>query len=202
MIKLVNVTKKIKNEVLFSDINYTFDKNMIYHISGQNGLGKSTLLKIIGGLIKANEGGVEWTEPHQKKSTGFLFDSPLFIHDLSFSDNLRFLGYVNDFEKGFTEKKIHFFAELFKLPTDIQKTVKNYSSGMKRKVELAISLFNTHNCLIWDEPFNFLDDEAIEVILREIQSEERMIIIASPNHDFLSKHNLFFEQISFEDLEK
>lgn len=198
----MNVTKKIKNEVLFSDINYTFDKNMIYHISGQNGLGKSTLLKIIGGLIKANEGGVEWTEPHQKKSTGFLFDSPLFIHDLSFSDNLRFLGYVNDFEKGFTEKKIHFFAELFKLPTDIQKTVKNYSSGMKRKVELAISLFNTHNCLIWDEPFNFLDDEAIEVILREIQSEERMIIIASPNHDFLSKHNLFFEQISFEDLEK
>lgn len=195
MIRLENLTKSIKNELIFSNLNYVFDENTIYLIEGENGKGKSTLLKIIANLIKPTSGKTIWESPHQKSKCGFVFDSPLFIENLSFSDNFRYLGYIHNSDIEYINQKIDYFSEVFRLPIDTKKTVFDYSSGMKRKVELAMSLFHDPNCLIWDEPFNFLDKDAMNVILQEFQAKDKMFIITSPNSDSLIPYHLDFKQV-------
>lgn len=199
MIEVLDLSKKIKNHIIFSKLNFTFNQNGIYLIEGENGIGKSTFLKTIGTIIQPSQGKIKWSLPHSKDKTGFIFDFPLYIDQLSFSDNLRFLGSLLDLENIYIESKINYFSKLFHLPIGTKKTVNQYSSGMKRKVEIAISLINNPNCLIWDEPFDSLDKETIEIIFNEIITDDKMFIVTTHNKEiFLNKTDVMLKTLRFD----
>lgn len=199
MIEVLDLSKKIKNHIIFSQLNFTFNQNGIYLIEGENGIGKSTFLKIIGSIVQTSQGEINWSLPHSKDKTGFIFDFPLYIDQLSFSDNLRFLGSLLDLDNKYVENKINYFSELFHLPLGTKKTVNQYSSGMKRKVEIAISLINNPNCLIWDEPFDSLDKESIEIIFDEIITDDKMFIITTHNKEiFLKETDVILRSLRFD----
>jgi len=188
MIKVQNLSKVIKKQVIFSDMNFEFEKG-IYLLQGDNGVGKSTFLKVLAGLYKPTNGNILWDPPYKKTEAGFISDTPLFIEELSFSDNMRFIANLRGISKANAEEKIKLYSELFNLPIGTRKVLYEYSSGMRRKVELAISLINDPICLIWDEPFKALDKKSINILFEEIISEDKLFIISTHNVELLKFYN-------------
>src|SRR5699024_8599329 len=112
MIKVQNLSKVIKKQVIFSDMNFEFEKG-IYLLQGDNGVGKSTFLKVLAGLYKPTNGNILWDPPYKKTEAGFISDTPLFIEELSFSDNMRFIANLRGISKANAEEKIKLNSELF-----------------------------------------------------------------------------------------
>ena len=187
MISINNIYKKFNEKIIFENLNLKFSKNGIYRIAGNNGIGKSTLLKIISGIERPDKGTVIWEDLNFYKKTGYIFDSHLYIEELSFVDNLMFISKIQKLDNTYTKNRISYLSKTFNLDLD-STPVKKFSSGMKKKVEIAMSILNEPKYLLWDEPFTNLDKETIQIINKEILSKDILVLIITHNEEYI-EHN-------------
>lgn len=161
------ITKKYKDNVVINDIDVDFS-NPCSLIVGHNGCGKTTLLKIISGLIKEYSGVSDF-----KDNTSILLDSnTLFLYKNGI-DNAK---YVLDHDEYLNALKLF---SLFDMEKYINKLVKTYSNGMKKKLMLCIALSRKKDVLILDEPTNSLDFNSVEIlksILLDFKKTKKIII--------------------------
>lgn len=109
---------------------------------------------------------------------GSIIESPRFYPHLTGIENLRYLDYI--FKRG--EKRIHDVLDLAGLPTVKHKKVKAYSSGMKQRLAIAMSILHDPDLLILDEPLNSLDPQGIfdiRELLKKLNSNGKTILISS-----------------------
>lgn len=188
MIKLKNINKHFKNELLFENLNINLDKQKT-KIKGVNGVGKSVLLKIIVGYSMPNEGDVIIDDNVLKKDSDFIpnagvsINAPQFIKSWSGFENL---DYLRKIKKISTIDEMNALIVYFSLDKDIKKKYKTFSLGMQQKLRIIQSLLDKPKYLILDEPFDALDKSAkthardlIQKYLDE--DKERMLIFTS--HD-------------------
>lgn len=130
MLKVSHVKKRKKLAVL-KDISLENQAGELVHISGVNGCGKSTLFKIIVGLLKADSG-----EIHTDKDDylGALIENPGFIEYETAWDNLIFLGHFN---YRFQPEKPRDLLKAFDLDPDNPQSVGHYSVGMRQKLGIT-----------------------------------------------------------------
>lgn len=84
MLKLINISKRFKNLQIINNLNYDFKEGNIYLIRGRNGVGKTVLLKIICGLMKQNDGVIEYVSENnecQEQEYGIIIETPVFWND-------------------------------------------------------------------------------------------------------------------------
>lgn len=191
MLKLNNISKSFKNKTLFVDLNYAFEEGNIYLIRGENGCGKSVLLKIMSGFSKPDMGEVIIDNNILYKDIDFIQDAGVsineddFISYLSGHDNLKVLLDIN--------KKVDICAadDLAKemgLGKDFYNTpYRAYSQGMKQKLRLIQAFVENPKYILLDEPTNALDNSSIDILYNYIQNinnkESKIIIIVSHNDD-------------------
>lgn len=185
MIKVENVSKTIKGQVILDQINLELEYGNIYGFVGRNGSGKSMLLKAICGFIQPDEGsitidgkmlGVDMDFP---EDIGIIIEKPSFIPYLSGLENLKILAEIR---KIITEEKIREEMEAFGLDPDNKKKVKHYSVGMKQRLALAQAFMENPRLLILDESMNGLDREGVAFAkkrIKEAKDEGKMILICS-----------------------
>lgn len=165
MMKLENVSKKFKDNLVLRDINLNLEGGTIIGLVGRNGAGKTTIMKIICGNIVNYEGKLDILD---EDSIGYLIEHPKFYSNASGSYNLR---YFSDILTGKVDKEyIDFIIKSLKMDEYIDKKVKNYSLGMKQRLGIAISLLKKPNFLILDEPTNGMDPEGSLDVLTIIKS--------------------------------
>ncbi len=184
-IKIKNVSKKIKREQVLDRVTLTFNEGHIYGITGRNGSGKTMLLKTICGFVVPDDGEVIVDGENIFKTSGFpkdtraMFDSSNYLNDLSGYENLELLASI---QNKITKKEIDETLEQVKLTTEKNKKFGKYSLGMKQKVGIAQVLMEDPKIMIFDEPFNGLDDNSaknIRKILKKKKEEGKIIIIAT-----------------------
>lgn len=187
---------KGKNAINHSDMN--IKKGEIYGFIGENGAGKTTVIRLISGLITQTSGAYELFETKhddpkihlQRSRLGAIVESVTLIPNLNARNNLlaqmkllglKDLNYIND---------ILHMVGLGNVTNDPKK-VKQYSLGMKQRLGLAIALINKPEFLILDEPTNGLDPRGIiefrELILKLNRDHGITFLISSHNLDELSK---------------
>lgn len=180
--------KKYHQKWVFRGIDCTFTPGQRYAITGNNGTGKSTLLKIIAGYTKLTAGTVTW---HLQGKT--ILPENLFkylsiatpymesIEEFTFPELIRFIQQLQPFQKDFTEYDILHIAQLEKSKNT---AVKFFSSGMKQKVLLSLAILSTTPLLLLDEPCSNLDADARKWYNQTLDKygTGRTIIIAS-NHN-------------------
>lgn len=162
-----NIVKKYKDNIVLDNIDVCFNSSCSL-IIGSNGCGKTTLLKIISGLIKKYSGTCEF-----KDNTSFLLDTDILFHFKNALDNAKY--FLNDDEY----KKVIEYFKLFDMQDYINKLVKTYSNGMKKKLMLCIALSKNKDFIILDEPTNSLDIKSIEIlknILIDLKKTKKIII--------------------------
>lgn len=178
MLKVSHVKKSFKKLAVLKDISLETQAGELVHISGVNGCGKSTLFKIIVGLLKADSG-----EIHTDKDDylGALIENPGFIEYETAWDNLTFLGHFNH---RFQPEKTRDLLKAFDLDPDNPQSVGNYSVGMRQKLGITQAVMEDQNIILLDEPTRGIDKEGVDQfvnLMKNLRSENKTVIVAS--HD-------------------
>ena len=175
--KISDITKKYKDNTVLDHLNFSFDSSHIVGLIGKNGVGKTTIMKIMNGNIVNFKGKVDFG---QNQKIGYLIEHPKLYQDLSGLKNLKNFSNILGvkFDKDYANKII----KAFDMESYINKRVKKYSLGMKQKLAIAVSLINKPHYLILDEPTNGMDpDGSIDVLntIKNITNEFNMKVLIS-----------------------
>ena len=195
IISFENITKRFGDNLILNDITFSIEKNELFGIVGRSGSGKSTLLKILAGFYHPASGKVYFNgnnmtkKPAElKKAIGFATQEDAFYHDLSVFENMQYYcriygigGHIDDYIKGLLRS-----VELEGKENTISK---NLSGGMKRRLDIAISLVNDPEIIVMDEPTSNLDPilrKDVWGIIKSIRNLGKTIIVASHNFEEVS----------------
>ena len=178
-ITLEHVGKKYGKSWIFKNVNLSFEPGQTYAILGNNGSGKSTLLKLLSGQTAPNQGEIEFENTAiEKVYQKISFCAPYIdlIEELTLDELLDFVEKHKPFLPDYPKKRI---VELFAF--DSKKWIKDYSSGMKQRVKLALALFADVELCLLDEPTSNLDEQGVEWYLNTLEKmpKNRTLIIAS-----------------------
>ncbi len=184
-IEVKDVTKKLDKELVLNDVSLSLDSGKIYGLVGRNGSGKSMLLKTICGFVKPDKGYVKvggediYKNNTFPKKTAALIERPNYLPDLTGYENLKMLASINEV---IGDKEILNTLEKVNLLEEKDKKFKKYSLGMKQKLGIAQVLMENPDIMIFDEPFNGLEEESVKKIRKLLLDEKKkgkLIIIAT-----------------------
>lgn len=193
MIQLQNVTKRIKENTVLDNVSYTFKSGFVYGLYGQNGSGKTMLLRAISGLINLDSGSIfiDGEKLHDKiefpPETGIVIENMELLPECSAKRNLQMLAKIKNIAD---EKDISFSLERVGLDPDSDKKVKKFSLGMKQRLNIAQAIFVNQKIILLDEPTNALDEDAVQLIykiIREEKSRGATIIVATHHKEDLKE---------------
>lgn len=188
-IEIDHVTKKFGEDTILNDINITMDAGRVYGISGNNGSGKTVLMKCICGFLPVTAGrirvggktiGVETDFP---ESIGVIIETPGFLTNLSGMRNLEILAGLRGI---ISRKEMREAMEKAGLNPDLKKAVSKYSLGMRQRLGIAQAIMEDPEFLILDEPFNGLDKHGVSDIrelLLDLKRQGKTILLASHNSE-------------------
>ncbi|MCZ0702729.1 ABC-2 type transport system ATP-binding protein [Natronobacillus azotifigens] len=185
MISLEKIKKVYKHRpILVQQEPITIQKG-VNCVIGLNGMGKTTLLKILLGIIEPEEGNIRYENrsiAESLKKIGVMFDQAFFYPDLTGLENLQ---YYNAFqEEPIAHENLIELAKEWGVPLDKIK-VKDYSLGMKKRLTVAFSQLSNPDFWFLDEPFNGIDSEGKQQLINKIKTEKaenKTILLIS--HDF------------------
>ena len=186
-ISLKNVSKIYKNSPVLKNINYEFSGGYIYAIKGQNGSGKTLLLKTISGLLKPDEGEVYIDDKQLYKNIDFcdklgaMIETPNFIPNISGYKNLKCISLIKNCA---SDDEIKDAMSVFELDPKSKLHVSKYSLGMKQKLGIASVIMESPEILILDEPANALDSQSLNMLLDllcSLKKKNKLIIISYHN---------------------
>ena len=193
MIQLQNVTKRIKENTVLDNVSYTFKSGFVYGLYGQNGSGKTMLLRAISGLINLDSGSIfiDGEKLHDKiefpPETGIVIENMELLPECSAKRNLQMLAKIKNIAD---EKDIIFSLVRVGLDPDSDNKVKKFSLGMKQRLNIAQAIFENQKIILLDEPTNALDEEAVQLIykiIREEKSRGATIIVATHHKEDLKE---------------
>lgn len=175
-----------KDEVL-KGITHNFEKGKVHGIVGNNGSGKTVMMKCICGFLKPTSGTVSVNgkligkQEDFPKSLGLIIEAPGFLPHLSGYRNLAILASVN---KKIGRERIRETIRLVGLDPDMKKPVGKYSLGMRQRLGIAQAIMEDPELLILDEPMNGLDKNGVQEmreLLKGLVGKGKTIILSSHN---------------------
>ena len=205
-IELENVTKTSGRRLIFKNISVKLNSPAVIGISGRNGAGKSTFVKILAGLISPTKGKINhYSEngvlPNEKifNSLGFVSPYLVLYDEFTATENLYYFCKIRDvkYDKSFAKELLE-KVNLYDRRNDLVKT---YSSGMKQRLKYAFALIHKPNLLILDEPTSNLDNSGKDVVYSFIENygKDKLVIVASNEEVDLSYCSQIIELEKFKD---
>lgn len=172
-----HLSKKFDKKQVLRDIGFTFEDGKIYGLLGRNGAGKTTLFNCLNGDIRSDSGrfyietenGARDLEP---EDIGYVLSTPTVPEFMTGREFLKF--FVDIHENVIKEPKSldEYFDYMSIAPEDRNKLLKDYSHGMKNKMQMLINIIAQPNILLLDEPLTSLDvvvAEEMKQLLRSLK---------------------------------
>lgn len=184
-IKIENASKKIKDTVIYENIDMVCESGSIVGLIGKNGAGKTMLLKSICGLTNYTGGEISVLGKKIGKdveipdSIGVIIEVPGFLPNLSGYKNLKYLA---DIKGKIGKDRIFEVIRQVGLDPESKKHVGKYSLGMRQRLGIAQALMEDPEILLLDEPMNGLDNKGVadvKEILKDLRKKNKTIILAS-----------------------
>ena len=187
-----NLRKSYKDREILKDISFKIEEGTICGLLGVNGAGKSTIMKILFGLERADSGEVlfngkpEEIGENNRCEIGALIESPAIYLNLSAYDNLKTRALLYSI----ADERIQEVLQLVGLADTGKKKAGHFSLGMKQRLGLGMAIITNPDLLILDEPTNGLDPEGIKELLnliRKLKQSGMTILLSSHQLSEVSK---------------
>lgn len=200
---LNQVSKRFQTHWIFKGVDIELTSGESLFINGLNGSGKSTLLKTISGWISPNEGSIQYFNEGSEILVDDIYkdlsiSAPYLelIEELNLSELLHFHQSLKPLRCNTTAED---FSNAIEIDDQLDKPIKSFSSGMKQRVKLGLSLFSNSNLILLDEPTSNLDKAGILWYRKNIESilKDRIIVVCS--NDIQDEHFFCTKKIDLND---
>ncbi|WP_297515762.1 ABC transporter ATP-binding protein [Thermococcus sp.] len=181
MIRAEGLIKRFGSIVALDGINVEINEGVTL-ILGPNGGGKSTFLKIVAGVYRPTSGTVRvfgrdpWSNEELKREIGVSFDPPSVPSLITGREWLEFIARA----RGYKKDEVEHVANLFEIDY-LDETIRNYSSGMRKRLAIAQAFIGKPRLVILDEPLANLDFDQIRKvvkILKELRERTNFVIVS------------------------
>jgi ABC-2 type transport system ATP-binding protein len=167
MIRVKNLVKKFGDVAAVNDISFDVAAGEIFAFLGPNGAGKTTTIKMLTTLMHPTSGAIEVdgldpAEDHNevRKRFGIVFQDPSLDQDLTAMENMELHGVLYHVPRKVRRERAETLLKLFELWDRRDSPVKQFSGGMKRRLEIARGFLHTPKILFLDEPTLGLDPQS------------------------------------------
>jgi ABC-2 type transport system ATP-binding protein len=184
IIEVNQVSKQFSNREILKDVSFEIKEGSINGLLGPNGVGKTTIIRLLNGVIDATSGSITvlgFNPTKQgdeiRKKSGIVTESASLYHDMTAWENLAFFAKIYN---AYDSTRIHYLLEQFDMLEHKDKHVGSFSTGMKKRISLAKALLHKPRLLFLDEPTNGLDPEGINDVmhyLKKVNQEEKVTIL-------------------------
>lgn len=202
MLTVSHVSKAFKNNQVLHDLSFSVPEHSLYGFIGQNGAGKTTAMKLILGLLKADSGEitvngetVHYGQNRTNRLIGYLPDVPEFYGFMTPMEYLSLCGEITNMPKNEIRQKSAELLELVGLAPG-NRRIHGFSRGMKQRLGIAQALLNSPKLLICDEPTSALDPLGRKEILDILSSVKEHTTILFSTH-ILSDVERICDEIAF-----
>ena len=186
-----HLSKSFEKKEVLRDIDFTFDEGKIYGLLGRNGAGKTTLFNCLNRDLKADSGNFYIEDENgvrrevAAEDIGYVLSTPTVPEFLTGREFLKFFMDIN--EKSIKNPKSidEYFDYMSIEPEDRDKLLKDYSHGMKNKMQMLINIIAQPNILLLDEPTNDLDMETVTWLEEYLSNFEHTVLVVSHDRHFL-----------------
>lgn len=184
-IQLENLGKKFRKEWIFRNVNLSFELGKNYTFVGPNGSGKSTLLQVLIGVMPQTEGKVSYNNINQEVLVDDIYKKIVIaapylelVEEFTLLESVEFHQKFKPFKNQLSAAEL---IEKIQLAPHKDKTVKNFSSGMKQRLKLGLAFYSEAPIILLDEPTSNLDSQGIAWYLKQIEKHtaDRLLIICS-----------------------
>lgn len=192
MIEVQDLTKKFGDFIAVDSISFNVEKGEIFAFLGPNGAGKTTTIKMLTTLLKPTSGKIQLNgvnpvrnQKEARCSFGIVFQDPSLDDELTAFENMEFHGVLYSVPKKLRRERMEQllkFVELWDRKNDL---VKNFSGGMKRRLEVARGLIHHPKILFLDEPTLGLDPQTRNHIwnyIQELNSKEEVTVFFTTHY--------------------
>jgi len=187
IISMKNVVKKFGKETVLNHIDFDIPQGKIIGLIGPSGAGKSTIIKIILGMEKTQQGtatvfGKIMPNRQLLNRIGYMAQTDALYEALTAKENLQFYADMKGLPSQKSNRQILHVAEVVELTNDLDKRVAGYSGGMKRRLSLAIAMLGDSQVLILDEPTVGIDPALRRQIwseLHKMRDEGKTILVTT-----------------------
>jgi ABC-type lipoprotein export system ATPase subunit len=180
MIKTKEIKFNYDNQVFFKfhDINLESGENLL--IIGNSGIGKTTLLHLLSGLLKSNSGSIELfgkeltklssfqLDIFRRDNIGIVFQKPHFVNSLTVKENLELAQYIANKKDN---KRIENILKNLNIFDKLNKKTNQLSQGEKQRVSIALAIVNSPKLILADEPTSSLDDENCSNVIKLLKKQ-------------------------------
>ena len=190
LLQITSLSKSYPGVVANSNVSLCLEQGKIHALLGENGAGKSTLVKIIYGLVKPDQGKMQWRgerfaplSPRQARQAGIamVFQHFNVFEAMNVAENIA-LGMEDPLPSRQLAKQIETLSHSYDLPLDPQRRVGDLSAGERQRVEIIRCLLQHPRLLIMDEPTSVLTPQEVESLfrtLRQLAAEGTAILYIS-----------------------
>ena len=182
-LEVKNLVKSYGDNLVLDNINFEFESNKIYGLLGRNGSGKTTFFNCINKDIDYNSGTFYLTTKNKEildnKDIGYVTSTPVVPEFLTGREFIQFYLDINK-DRIDNIKDIDYYFDLVKLNNiDQDILLKEYSQGMKNKIQLLINLIGNSKVILLDEPLTSLDivvQEDMKKLFKKLKKDHIIIL--------------------------
>ena len=186
-VKIEHVTKRFGEDLVLKEVNLTLKVGQVYGVVGNNGSGKTVLMKCICGFLPVTTGTIRvfgkeiGRDVDFPESLGVIIETPGFLTQYTGVKNLEILA---DMKRMISKADIRLILKKVGLNPDMKKPVGKYSLGMRQRLGIAQAIMERPKLLILDEPFNGLDKRGAQDVCElfvELKEKGTTILLAAHN---------------------
>ena len=184
-IQLINIGRRFNREWIFRGVDYAFVQGESYAVLGPNGSGKSTLLQVLNGSLMPSAGSIKYFNGDAEIQAEQIFTQLSFaapyldlIEEFTLDEVIDFHFKFKPYKQGLDKNAV---IALLNMGASRNKQIRNFSSGMKQRLKLALAFCADTPLLMLDEPASNLDSQGVEWYLGLIEqyAAGRLTIICS-----------------------
>ncbi len=192
MIKVENLTKKFKGLTAVDNISFSVDRGEIFAFLGPNGAGKTTTIRMLTTLLKPTSGKIlinnsnPASEQNEvRRSFGIVFQDQSLDDELTAWENMEFHGVLYGVPKNIRRERMEELLKFVELWDRKDDFVKDFSGGMKRRLEVARGLVHHPKILFLDEPTLGLDPQTRNHIwgyIKDLNEKEKTTVFFTTHY--------------------